>query len=160
MSSMPKALEPGIYAVAVSEDAHKVLVIEEKHHIWIKDNALEIWPEKKEIDFDPKSFVCSDYDVIKVDKEGTITRKIEAANPDNTLFITPKCNSNCIMCPMPEDVRKRKFISEYDELMKIIECMPSDLNHITITGGEPFLEKESFFNILKKLCIVSINIFF
>ena len=151
MSRILKMLEPGIYAVAITEDAHKVLIIEDKHHIWIKEKSLEIWPEKKEYDFDPSLFEYSDYDVVEIYSDGRDRRVIEAANPDNTIFVTPKCNSNCIMCPMPEPVRKREHKSEYRKIMEIIDCMPSDLSHITITGGEPFLEKESFFNILEKL---------
>ena len=57
-----------------------------------------------------------------------------------TLFVTEKCNSNCIMCPMSLASRKRGLSISRDEWPDIVAQIPSDVMHITITGGEPFLE--------------------
>lgn len=62
---------------------------------------------------------------------------------DVCLYITEACNSNCIMCPMSLDSRKRgnRFTSE--QWNRIQTEIPRDTPHITITGGEPFLEYKS-----------------
>ena len=57
-----------------------------------------------------------------------------------TLFVTEKCNSNCIMCPMSLASRKRGLSVSQNEWSEMVEQIPSDVMHITITGGEPFLE--------------------
>lgn len=59
---------------------------------------------------------------------------------DICLFITEKCNSNCIMCPMSLDSRKRGLSIAPTEWAEIVATMPDNTSHITITGGEPFLE--------------------
>jgi His-Xaa-Ser system radical SAM maturase HxsC len=74
-----------------------------------------------------------------------------AASVDNALFITNKCNSNCIMCPTSDIVRKNSGIEDINNLLKICSQMPSDASHITITGGEPFLIKKDIFILFKYL---------
>ncbi len=66
---------------------------------------------------------------------------------DVVLFLTEKCNSNCIMCPMSPHSRMRGLYS--DEWRKKLQYA-CDINahHITITGGEPFLEFESLMHII------------
>ena len=59
---------------------------------------------------------------------------------DVCLFVTEKCNSNCIMCPMSLDSRKRGLSISQKDWADIINLIPDNPEHITITGGEPFLE--------------------
>lgn len=70
---------------------------------------------------------------------------------DNTLYITDKCNSNCIMCPMAEPVRRNGNTVPFEIIKELIRYMPSDMEHLTITGGEPFFIREKLFDILKNL---------
>ena len=46
---------------------------------------------------------------------------------DNTLYITDKCNSNCIMCPMGEYVRKNGKSINTDVLKQMIRYMPQGI---------------------------------
>ena len=67
---------------------------------------------------------------------------------DICLYITEKCNSNCIMCPMSLDSRKRGesfSLNDWDHFDEIIPYTP---NHITITGGEPFLYYQKLIPLL------------
>ena len=70
---------------------------------------------------------------------------------DNTLYITDKCNSNCIMCPMAEPVRRDGHTVPFVIQDELIRYMPCRMEHITITGGEPFIIKEKLFDILRQL---------
>lgn len=70
---------------------------------------------------------------------------------DNTLYITDKCNSNCIMCPMAEPVRRDGHTVPFEIQDELIRYMPYGMEHITITGGEPFIIREKLFDILQKL---------
>lgn len=70
---------------------------------------------------------------------------------DVCFYITEKCNSNCIMCPMSLDSRKRG--ESMDDILweQFEEHMPCEVPHITITGGEPFLFYHKLIPALEKL---------
>lgn len=70
---------------------------------------------------------------------------------DVCFYITEKCNSNCIMCPMSIDSRKRGEVMSMKEWDHFEEMIPADVSHITITGGEPFLIHERLFPALEKI---------
>ncbi|WP_051226435.1 His-Xaa-Ser system radical SAM maturase HxsC [Butyrivibrio sp. MC2013] len=87
---------------------------------------------------------------IELDTHGKICSTF-GKNNDNTLYITDKCNSNCIMCPMAEPARKNGQSTPFEILDELIEYMPCNMEHLTITGGEPFYIREKMFDILTKL---------
>ncbi len=107
-----------------------------------------------------KQFRCNDelesyieqlneLDVISIGDDGVFHHVLNQKSDDATLFITEKCNSNCIMCPYSEVVRKKGSIPQADYITEIAKHFPYDLKHITITGGEPFMIKEALFQILE-----------
>ncbi len=61
---------------------------------------------------------------------------------DVCLYVTEKCNSNCIMCPMSLDTRKRGEGIAEDQWEALPDRIPAEAKHLTITGGEPFLDYE------------------
>ncbi len=61
---------------------------------------------------------------------------------DLCIYMTEACNSNCIMCPMSLDSRRRGNTMSTQEWEKLKEIDPASVRHITITGGEPFLQFE------------------
>lgn len=69
---------------------------------------------------------------------------------DNTLFVTSRCNNQCLMCAQPPH-----FIDDIDELMdrnlKILKEAPDGLTDIGITGGEPTLLKEKLLFLVQKI---------
>lgn len=91
-----------------------------------------------------------EYDVISVNENGNIQIIFEDSSSDNVLYITNKCNSNCIMCPDSNNHRKRDLGDQMSYLKKLIELIPSDTPHLTITGGEPTLLKWDFIDILSQ----------
>ena len=70
---------------------------------------------------------------------------------DVCFYVTEKCNSNCVMCPMSLDSRKRGEQMSGEEWDRFEELIPSDTAHITVTGGEPFLCHEKLLPVLEKI---------
>lgn len=73
------------------------------------------------------------------------------------IFVTNRCNSNCIMCPLPENVRKKKNKRHIEWLREYITILPENINYINVTGGEPTLEKENFIEVMSMLTNKFIN---
>lgn len=88
-------------------------------------------------------------DVIEVNGSG-IVRILYSDNMDeSSLFITSKCNSNCIMCPSSDFSRKNDVMPDLNYLLEILRYYPNSLKHLTITGGEPFIIKKELFAIFE-----------
>ena len=97
-------------------------------------------------------FEClHDFDVIEIYSSGIIRLQCSLYAGDNTLFITSKCNSNCVMCPSSDNSRRKGVIPEGAEIMDLLRHYPEGIRHITITGGEPFLFREEMFEALSYL---------
>lgn len=90
------------------------------------------------------------YDVIEVNNSGHIRLLYQDSSEDNILYITNQCNSNCIMCPDSNTTRKTILENRKAFLDQLVDLLPSDAVHLTITGGEPTLLKWDFIDILKK----------
>ena len=70
---------------------------------------------------------------------------------DVGIFVTEACNSNCVMCPLSTAMRKRGNKMLEKQWMELLESIPYNPPHITITGGEPFLEYRYLFPIMEKI---------
>ena len=66
-------------------------------------------------------------------------------------FMTEKCNSNCIMCPISEGTRKRGNAINEEEFVSLINNIDNSIEHIDITGGEPLLEWEKVIALMQYL---------
>ncbi len=95
-------------------------------------------------------------DVVETNDAGLLRFAFRGSSGDNILFITNRCNSNCIMCPDSEANRRRDLGNRAEYLLRLIDLLPSDTRHLTITGGEPTLLKWDLLRILnackEKLC--------
>lgn len=92
-----------------------------------------------------------DYDVVQLSPDGRIRRVFDSSSEDNGIVVTNKCNSNCIMCPSSESSRRNCYDTNVDDLLRLVRHFPSDVKHITVTGGEPFLIGASMFTLLDAL---------
>jgi His-Xaa-Ser system radical SAM maturase HxsC len=68
----------------------------------------------------------------------------------NSLFLTERCNSNCLMCSQPpKDHDDSAFFTDVNlELIRMIRPGPE---YLGITGGEPTLLNDRFFRIVEAL---------
>lgn len=100
-------------------------------------------------------------DVILLNDAGRVEIHFSEGRNDNALFITENCNCNCLSCPQPP-VRRHDFEYFFRINKQIIECMDSSCKSIGITGGEPLLAENCFFQTLqllnKKLPDIAIQI--
>ncbi len=89
-------------------------------------------------------------DVVLVDARTGFTNVLyRTESVHNGLFVTDRCNNNCIMCSQPpRDVSDEGMV---EELCRIIDVIPDQPEHLTISGGEPTLLKEGLIRVLEKL---------
>lgn len=93
---------------------------------------------------------CNSFDVFDLAPDGTAYQCFDSLSGENGFMLTGKCNSNCIMCPAPDRQRKKDGPST-QKILEIIRHIPNDIEHITITGGEPFLIGQDIFQILSTM---------
>lgn len=87
-------------------------------------------------------------DILSISEEGYITKIHSADSQEVDIFVTNKCNSNCIMCPLSETVRRGNGSNDLKWILEFIHILPDNVNYVNITGGEPTLVKDDFFEIL------------
>lgn len=120
--------------------------------LYITDNHAVIYPDKIEFELtdNERNLLngSNNFDVFEISNQGNAYKYYNNASLDNAILVTNRCNSNCIMCPTAEVIRKGHEEYSADQLIEIAKHFPSDAPHITITGGEPFLIKKDLFKLL------------
>lgn len=138
-------------AINMYHAGFRVALIEEERILFVAENISTLINDEAIAFFSD----LSEEDVIDIAPDGLVRKRFERKAGDNTFYITDRCNSNCIMCPVPENIRKNGLKVITERLSELAFYIPSDLKHVTITGGEPFLAKNSMFEsleILKNKC--------
>ena len=91
-----------------------------------------------------------DGDIVSVGNDGNINTLYRINSNHNTLLATERCNSNCLMCSQPP--RDRNDVQLLYEIHKqLIPLIPKDCIELGVSGGEPTLMGELFFNLMKQL---------
>lgn len=93
----------------------------------------------------------NDGDVLELSENSGIQKILSADEEETFLYITNKCNSNCIMCPSPDIERKSGIEPEEKELFELIRYYPQSINYFTLTGGEPLLRYKFLFKVIDVL---------
>lgn len=112
----------------------KVGVINDKGIIFLPEEYYVEFTSKEKEEFEE----FSERDVLDISENGIVYRWYSVNEGDAGVATTPKCNSNCIMCPASDFERQKNPIN-IDILKTVINYMPEDLWYFTITGGEPTL---------------------
>lgn len=143
----------------VDEDRSKYILVLDKEHKNLFEKGYEgyifiSWsPENcKDIDYVTELFgidTLINYDVIEFNDD-FVRVLYRDDSTDNFIQVTNQCNSNCIMCPDAEEVRNTRQIISTNRLLRIVDCIPNDTEHICITGGEPGMIKYDLIKLLKK----------
>jgi len=88
-----------------------------------------------------------DGDIVMVQMSGMVRTLFRIHSMDNSLFTTDRCNSNCLMCSQPpkniDDVEYHYQINH-----QVIKLIPAETEILGITGGEPTLMQERFFDMI------------
>lgn len=148
--------DKGYHIASFAKSTHVFESMKQKKYniVYMEENTLRFFPEQWEVllEEDEITALCEveEYSIFEFNKEG-IYVYYDAESLDNALFITNRCNSNCIMCPTSDAVRRGSGIESIEALLKICSQIPSDAAHITITGGEPFLLKKDIFQMFRYL---------
>jgi His-Xaa-Ser system radical SAM maturase HxsC len=87
-------------------------------------------------------------DIVTIEEDGTVNVVFDITSNHNALFITARCNSNCIMCPQPPIQTDG---DRFDLNAKYISLMDKNTKNIGITGGEPTLIGEQLFELISKI---------
>lgn len=148
-------LGPSIRTLALTGEAFQRCAGDQMPFFFLKQQRLYFFPEACYLDLPEQTAMrflqCDDYDVFQINAIGQAYKFYDNESSDNVFMLTSHCNSNCIMCPASDYLRRSGGVASPDEILQIIRQMPSDAKHITITGGEPFLIGESIFEILEAL---------
>jgi len=90
--------------------------------------------------------VLVDGDCLLLDKDGLITVVWEKSAVMNPLLITEMCDCHCRMCPQPPKAHDSNLTDICKRILDLIKIHESQT--ICLTGGEPTLIKQDFFDIL------------
>lgn len=87
-------------------------------------------------------------DILLISPNGTISSLFREKSAHNSLFITDRCNSNCLMCSQPP--RNTDDLDYFYEInSQLIKMLPLDLKELGITGGEPTILGDRFIILLE-----------
>lgn len=110
------------------------------------------------IDLKDIPYVCSiptfdhlnENDIIAINTDGVINTLYRVNSNHNFIFTTDRCNSNCLMCSQPpKNVNDIEY--HFDINKQMISLVPKDCYEIGITGGEPTLMGNLFFEMLSHI---------
>lgn len=89
-------------------------------------------------------------DLVSISSDGIVNTLFRVNSSHNTLLVTERCNSNCLMCSQPP--RDRDDIPVIHEIhRKLIPLIPKECHQLGISGGEPTLLGDRFFELLSML---------
>ncbi len=89
-----------------------------------------------------------DGDIVSLNPNGSVRTLYRVASPHNSILVTERCNSFCVMCsqpPKPFDDRAR--IAQH---LRLVELVDSGTEALGITGGEPTLLKEDLLRLIER----------
>lgn len=145
----------GIYTFVNEAEAYEKLVNRGGKVFYFNNGLVKLHPDRMNIPIhgeEKESLnTVHNYDVIEIELTGVVNTVFSWESSDNALVITSCCNSNCVICPSSENSRKCNSPTDIKRLLEIIEYIPGDANHLTITGGEPTLIGEELIQLLYKL---------
>lgn len=141
----------------VTRMSHKA---NEPNYVLIAENGHEksdtfLLTSKKEVDKSFKGiFSVSTFDHLQEDdivlmgEDGNLRTLYRINSFHNSLLATERCNSNCLMCSQPPmDRDDIPYI--HNAHKKLIPLIPKNCPELGITGGEPTILGDRFFELLE-----------
>lgn len=91
-------------------------------------------------------------DIVAIYPSGAVNTLFRSRSQQNSLFITDRCNSNCLMCSQPP--RNRDDLDFYYSINReLIRLIPKETQELGITGGEPTLLGSRLIDLLKLITL-------
>ena len=123
--------------------------------LMIGKGKMKLYPSDVELNCSKDHFThlnkLNNLDILEIQEDGRAQVVYSNCSEDNLLFVTSRCNSNCIMCPSPEYSRRNGNSPDCKSLIQLAQMIPDDTPHLTITGGEPFLAGRQIFELFQIL---------
>jgi His-Xaa-Ser system radical SAM maturase HxsC len=92
----------------------------------------------------------SEGDIVVLHADGVVSTAYRVNSPHNFLLFTERCNSNCLMCSQPpKDKDDTGYL--YHVHSQTIPLIPKDCFELGITGGEPTLLGDRYFQLLAQI---------
>ena len=85
-------------------------------------------------------------DCVLIGTDGTVTVVWELQARMNPLLLTEMCDCHCLMCPQPPKPHNRDLTETAKRILNLVKIEKGQT--ICLTGGEPTLLKDDFFNVL------------
>ncbi len=89
----------------------------------------------------------NDGDIVVANEDGNINTLYRVNSYHNVLLATERCNSNCLMCSQPPK-DKNDVPRLFNINSQLIPLIPKDCIELGISGGEPTLMGDHFFDLL------------
>ena len=86
-------------------------------------------------------------DCVRLSSDGTVTFLWESLSPMNPLLVTEVCDCKCMMCPQPPKPHDKALIETSRAIVNMVGTGKTQT--ICITGGEPTLLRDEFFDLLR-----------
>lgn len=91
----------------------------------------------------------SDGDIIRISpRPGELWVMYRRASPSNSMLLTERCNSYCIMCSQPPKSADDRYLVE--AYLAAIPLMSPETSMLGITGGEPTLLGERLLRVIQQ----------
>jgi His-Xaa-Ser system radical SAM maturase HxsC len=96
----------------------------------------------------PNLDYLADDDVVHLYSDGTVQVLYRRRSEHNSILLTERCNSACLMCSQPP----REVQDDYrvDNILQLFELVSPETRELGLTGGEPTLLGDGLLRIVQK----------
>lgn len=101
------------------------------------------------IELSAEQYFLSEGDVVRVSSDLKVSVIYRRSASSNALLVTEQCNSFCIMCSQPPKDHDDSYL--IDDWIAAIPYIDESCPELTITGGEPTLLKDKFFELVNTM---------
>lgn len=93
-------------------------------------------------------------DVLVIEPDGgRVAVAWKAGARHNSILLTERCDNYCLMCSQPPKERNDGFL--YGRAARIIDALPAQAGSVSLTGGEPTVDRDSFLNLIRHIARVA-----
>lgn len=96
----------------------------------------------------PELGYLEDGDVVYLRPDGSVNVLFRKSSPNNSILVTERCNSSCLMCSQPPKAIDDSYRAALT--MQLVELIDPSTPGITLTGGEPTLLGNTFIEIVAR----------